>query len=241
MIELAISDGTTRTRGASTRLLEVISHTPDGVYAVDEAHKIIVWNAAASRILGYSADEVLGKLCYELFAGRDVNGNLVCQGGCGDMALARAGALVPTRELLTKTKDGRQVWMNVTNIPVPSDVGGLCTVIHIFREVTAQHKSEELVQRLTALIENFAVAQGVRPNPAPDAPIRPEALTSRERQVLRLLAQGSNPPSIAQTLVISPSTVRKHIQNILKKLGVHTTLEAVAYSSRHNLLSSFPD
>ncbi|MFH1140317.1 MAG: LuxR C-terminal-related transcriptional regulator [Chloroflexota bacterium] len=241
MIELAPTASTEKTRGDISRLLDAISHTTDGVYAVDETHRIILWNAGASRILGHAAADVLGKLCYEVLAGRDEKGTLVCQGGCADMALAGAGALVPTRDLLTRTKDGRQIWMNVTNILVPSDLGGLSTVVHIFREVTAQHKTEQLVQRLSSLMKSFAVSQGTLPNTAQDAPTRPLALTSRERQVLSLLAEGSNATSIAQALVISPATVRKHIQHVLKKLGVHTTLEAVAYTSRHNLLSSFAD
>lgn len=241
MMELAPNAGTAKTRADLAKLLDAISHTTDGVYAVDETHRIVLWNAGATRILGYTDDEVMGKLCYEVFAGRDEKGILVCQGGCADMALARAGALVPTRNLLTRTKDGRQVWTNVTNIPVPADLGGLCTVIHIFREVTAQYKTEQLVQHLSALMENFAVSQVARPNPAQDAPTSRESLTSRERQVLRLLAEGSNATSIAQALVVSPATVRKHIQHVLKKLGVHTTLEAVAYTSRHTLVTPFAD
>ena len=241
MIELAPTATTEKTSGDIAKLLDAISHTTDGVYAVDETHRIILWNAGASRILGYAADEVLGKLCYEVFAGRDEKGILVCQGGCADMALAKAGALIPSRELLTRTKDGRQLWMNATNIPVPSDQGGLSTVVHIFREVTAQHNTEQLVQRLSSLMTSFAVSQGTQPDTAQDAAKRPLAITSRERQVLRLLAEGSNVPSIAQALDISPATVRKHIQNVLKKLGVHTTLEAVAYSSRHNLFSPFAE
>ena len=230
-----------RTRRTSSALLEAMSRTADGVYAVDETHRIMMWNAAASRILGYSADEVLGKLCFELVGGRDDKGNLVCQGGCADMALAKAGAVVPTRNLQVRTKDGAPVWLNVTNVPVPSDHGGLSTVIHIFREVTAQRNTEQLVQRLSALMESFASSQAARLMDAQEPPARHESLTSRERQVVRLLAEGSNAPSIAQALVISPATVRKHVQNILKKLGVHTALEAVAYCSRHNLLSSPSD
>jgi DNA-binding NarL/FixJ family response regulator len=53
-------------------------------------------------------------------------------------------------------------------------------------------------------------------------------LTRREREVLALLAEGANNESIAVALVISPQTVRTHIQNILVKLGVHSRLEAAA-------------
>jgi DNA-binding NarL/FixJ family response regulator len=68
--------------------------------------------------------------------------------------------------------------------------------------------------------------------------VEPEAqeLTDREREVLSLLAQGLNTPDIAQSLSISSSTVRNHVQNILHKLQVHSRLEAVAYALKHGLV-----
>lgn len=54
-------------------------------------------------------------------------------------------------------------------------------------------------------------------------------LTRREREVLALLADGSDNDAIAQALVISPQTARTHIQNVLGKLGVHSRLEAAAF------------
>jgi DNA-binding NarL/FixJ family response regulator len=54
------------------------------------------------------------------------------------------------------------------------------------------------------------------------------ALTSRERQVLDLLAEGCPRHDVAQRLRISPNTVRTHQQHVLTKLGVHTTLAAVS-------------
>lgn len=53
-------------------------------------------------------------------------------------------------------------------------------------------------------------------------------LTPRERQVLACLADGDNRYQIAGRLNLMPNTVRTHQQNILAKLGVHSTLEAVA-------------
>ena len=61
-------------------------------------------------------------------------------------------------------------------------------------------------------------------------------LTRREREVLRLLAQGTDNDGIAQTLVISPQTARTHVQNVLGKLGVHSRLEAAAFVTRSGLL-----
>lgn len=63
-------------------------------------------------------------------------------------------------------------------------------------------------------------------------------LTVREREVLALLAQGSDNDSIARALVISPQTARTHIQNILGKLGVHSRLEAAAFVTRSGMLQN---
>ena len=66
-------------------------------------------------------------------------------------------------------------------------------------------------------------------------------LTSREREVLTLLAQGDDNDSIAQALVISPQTARTHIQNVLVKLGVHSRLEAAALAIQNGLLGEMAD
>jgi DNA-binding NarL/FixJ family response regulator len=54
------------------------------------------------------------------------------------------------------------------------------------------------------------------------------ALTQREREVLDCLAEGAGRLEVAQRLHLSPNTVRTHLQNLMTKLGVHSTLEAVA-------------
>lgn len=60
-------------------------------------------------------------------------------------------------------------------------------------------------------------------------------LTSRERDVLRLLVQAHDTPSIARTLGVAPSTIRTHLQSVLFKLGVHTRMQAVAVVARAQL------
>lgn len=61
-------------------------------------------------------------------------------------------------------------------------------------------------------------------------------LTNREIDVLEQLAKGLNYVNIAENLFVSPSTVRKHIENIYKKLQVHNKLEAVQKAKRNNLI-----
>lgn len=63
-----------------------------------------------------------------------------------------------------------------------------------------------------------------------------ESLTDRERQVLRLLTQGSDNASIAKTLNVSVNTVRCHVGHVYAKLKVANRMEAVAFVLRHKLL-----
>lgn len=59
-----------------------------------------------------------------------------------------------------------------------------------------------------------------------------ESLTPREKQVLRCMVAGLGRQAVAERLYLSPHTVRTHMQNVLGKLGVHSTLAAVALARR---------
>ena len=61
-------------------------------------------------------------------------------------------------------------------------------------------------------------------------------LSDREKEVLEQLAEGLSYTLIAKNLFLSPSTVRKHIENIYKKLQVHNKLEAVQKARRQSLI-----
>jgi two-component system NarL family response regulator len=61
-------------------------------------------------------------------------------------------------------------------------------------------------------------------------------LTTRELDVLRLVARGRNNRDIARELFISENTVKNHVRNILEKLQLHSRMEAVFYAVREKLL-----
>lgn len=62
------------------------------------------------------------------------------------------------------------------------------------------------------------------------------SLTKRETEILGQISKGLNYIEIAENLIISPATVRKHIENIYKKLQVHNKVEAVQKGIKNNLI-----
>jgi DNA-binding NarL/FixJ family response regulator len=62
------------------------------------------------------------------------------------------------------------------------------------------------------------------------------ALTTREREVLRLIAEGRDNAAIASELVISQATVKTHVAHVLKKLGLDNRVQAAVFAVRHGLV-----
>jgi two-component system response regulator NreC len=64
-----------------------------------------------------------------------------------------------------------------------------------------------------------------------------DGLTSREREILKYIAEGDNNQKIAERLVLSPATVQTHRANIMGKLGLHSRTELVKYALQHGYIS----
>jgi DNA-binding CsgD family transcriptional regulator len=72
--------------------------------------------------------------------------------------------------------------------------------------------------------------------PSPPARSGAFGLTPRELEVLELIAQGHTNGEIAEALVVSPSTVRRHVEHVLAKLGVASRTAAAVKAGRHGLV-----
>jgi DNA-binding NarL/FixJ family response regulator len=83
---------------------------------------------------------------------------------------------------------------------------------------------------LTGVLDQFRFHSA---DPADDARMR--SLTVREREVLQYMLAGFDRARIAERLMLSVNTVRTHTQNILSKLGVHSSVEAVSIALQSGL------
>ena len=91
--------------------------------------------------------------------------------------------------------------------------------------------ASKLLNEFNALVKR---AEEKQQFPAP-------TLTSREVEVLRLVAKGMSNREIADELYISENTVKNHVRNILEKLHLHNRMEAVIYAVRERLLDIQPE
>jgi DNA-binding NarL/FixJ family response regulator len=107
-----------------------------------------------------------------------------------------------------------------------SPVDELLAAIHAARAGERWFPGRLLGEILTQLQDGTRSSSG-------DNPVA--RLTARERQVLELLVAGLDRSAIGARLFVSPNTVRTHVQNVLRKLEVHSSIEAVGVALRHGV------
>ncbi len=125
------------------------------------------------------------------------------------------------------------MWLNVSFLAVPFDHGKRFSIVHIFRNVTSQKQLEQFVHHLSIHLGKLSRPETAKEFSPDELSAR---LTSRELQVLKLIGSGLSTRTIAERLFLSPHTIRNHIQNILKKLHVHSRLEALTIAYKHRLI-----
>jgi len=106
----------------------------------------------------------------------------------------------------------------------------------IVAAIRAVHHGQALFRTTGAARVLAELAETAPPSPPP--PAGDEALTAREVEVLRLIAEGLANREIAARLVISEATVKTHVNNIFGKLGFDDRAQAVAYAFRSGLVKT---
>jgi len=178
------------------------------VIVTDDRGAVTQSNDAATCLARSGDQGSHGWPCWKLFGFRTTDGDTFCSSACPVQRLARLGRL-PARHRVTPGGGGR--WserLDLLSFAIPQrhepgsdSTGGRRPILHLVLPVPPADGATER-DRL-------------------------HALTPREAEVLQLLARGLGTAAIASFLYISSTTVRNHVQHILRKLGVHRRLEAI--------------
>jgi LuxR family maltose regulon positive regulatory protein len=103
-------------------------------------------------------------------------------------------------------------------------------MVELLRAAASRGMGSDYLNKLLALMDAPGTGTGSH------APALVEALSERELEVLRLVAQGRSNQQIAKDLVVATGTVKKHISNIFAKLNVESRTQAVARARELDLL-----
>ena len=112
----------------------------------------------------------------------------------------------------------------------PEELVGAVRVVAGGDALLAPEVTRRVIERFAAPEAPPAAASGARP-PLTLA----DALTERESEVLRLMAEALSNAEIAQRLYIGEATVKTHVSNVLQKLGARDRVQAVVLAHRHHL------
>jgi PAS domain S-box-containing protein len=213
---------------------ELVESTSDSAFAVDGAGLVAAWNKAAEVMFGLSAADAIGKACGDILQGMDECGS-VCSAACSVQQAVRNHHPVGNFDLHVQTANGRQ-WCNVSVMIAEEANSTLPYSIHIVRQNDVRKRLELLVRDFVVTGTGLAPEQATTLISSTRAPARETELSDREVSVLRLLAKGVTTTAVAEQLHISRTTVNNHIQHILRKLDVHTRLDAIRRAEHAGLI-----
>jgi DNA-binding CsgD family transcriptional regulator/ArsR family metal-binding transcriptional regulator len=122
--------------------------------------------------------------------------------------------------------------------PIHDNTGKLLSTITLdidnTENVSALNSANQYIENLEKKIRHLSRMKGNQQDKANKQ--LPSPLSQREIQILQLLAYGTTNVEIAQSLYISPHTVKSHINHIFNKLGVNSRTQASVWATQHNFV-----
>ena len=98
--------------------LHIFGRTGDSAVVIDSHQKIVYWNAAAEKVLGYTAREAVGQSCWQLFKGRTDSGEPYCQPNCPVMEKIKSGGTIRHFNLVVKSNLDQDVVIDISTLNI---------------------------------------------------------------------------------------------------------------------------
>jgi DNA-binding CsgD family transcriptional regulator len=222
------------------RWIQGLGESAEAVFIVDPSRKILLWNASAEQLFGYTASEVTGRRCSDILAGRTCAGNAWCHSNCKVQRSVNRGTYHGNVDLYLRAKGGLDVCVNICFIAILHRKTHL--IMHIVKPLECRDRFKEAVGQIRKVLRDTEAlkserrrSDGRNGDNSIDGVVLPR-LSTREIEVLTLVAEGFPNTAIATRLCVSSFTVRNHVQNILNKLGLHSKAQAVSFAYKERLL-----
>ena len=215
----------------------LLSKAPYGVYAVDMSQTILFWNRSAERILGFKANQIIGRRCYEVLRNLPEEGSTpICIESCPSIRLAREGRIPPVVHVRMLCASGRRMQATITPITFPATRSNDSILVHLFHV----EADDERARRVASAVQ-VVLLKGSTSAPPTDLTTRATCceaynLTGRELEVLHLLALGLETKEIAAELHVSINTVRNHVGNLREKMSARSRPGIVLAAQRLGLI-----
>jgi diguanylate cyclase (GGDEF)-like protein/PAS domain S-box-containing protein len=130
---------------------ELMDNLFDGVCFVDSNKAIRYWNKAAENITGFTADEVLGKICSEsILSFRDDEGRDICEALC-PLDKPAADSSARESELYLHHKDGRRIPVAIRITPIRDSAGSIIGVLELFSDISSKSATLLRIKELEKL------------------------------------------------------------------------------------------
>ncbi len=217
-------------------LCTLLEGAGDAGFATDQNQTVRYWSHKAEGLLGFRRGEVVGRTCADLLAGVDENGSAVCGLDCQVTKVACRGEAVGSFDVRFATASNGRRWVNVGTLVMRVNRGRTTMVVHFLRDIERRKQMELITRDVLVSVGRLTGQQADALLRCARDPRLASPLTPRETTILRELSLGHNIHQISTEHHIDSTTVRNHIQHILRKLQCHSRLEAVVRAIREGII-----
>ncbi len=201
---------------------------------IDRDYNILWANRQMAGIFQYSPEQIMDGICFQMFWGVD--------SPCPKCPVSTAieSGKSQIMERWVDFPNGERRWGEVRYHPILSFTSEVVAVTFLIIDITARKMALEQQRKYRKFLSkklNQAAGKYQKIYLDNGEITINVSLSARETEILRLMAEGCTNIDISKMLMISPNTVKSHVNSIFNKLGVNDRTKAAVIATRFNLIS----